>query len=261
MSSQVVNIEWKSKNFDKKVSQIRASQIRVSQIRASQIRATEISSNHRELHGAFFYTAGHRWGETARVVEAGRTLEYSFPGLHSNFCRMWGDLFLFGKQAKSFYTGTCCDLVFFGLSEVTKFWSRRDVDILQPKSSSGETQCLKRQSQVPGAVNALGIACSGAANTGSGIRQDKGHDVKQIQKRKKNTPPRRVIGAACVFFSRFPCRSRFANPSIQQEHIKPPNMFSSRLTTSKPSVFSDPRALTSHVFKRVVPKGVTTRLV
>ncbi len=34
MSSQVVNIKWKSKNFDKKSSQIRASQIRVSQIRA-----------------------------------------------------------------------------------------------------------------------------------------------------------------------------------------------------------------------------------
>ncbi len=40
MSSQVVNIQWKSKNFDKKVT---------------QIRATEISSNHRELHGAIFY--------------------------------------------------------------------------------------------------------------------------------------------------------------------------------------------------------------
>ncbi len=50
----------KSKNFDKKVSQIRSSQIRVSQIRASQIRASqirasEISSNHRELHGAIFF--------------------------------------------------------------------------------------------------------------------------------------------------------------------------------------------------------------
>ncbi len=58
MSSQVVNFEWKSKNFDfKKVTWIRASQIRVSQIRASQIRATEISSNHRELHGAIFSVA------------------------------------------------------------------------------------------------------------------------------------------------------------------------------------------------------------
>ncbi len=53
ISSQVVNIEWKSKNFDKK----KASQIRASQIRASQIRATEISSNHRELHGAVFVFA------------------------------------------------------------------------------------------------------------------------------------------------------------------------------------------------------------
>ncbi len=38
------------------MTQIRASQIRASQIRSSQIRATEISSNHRELHGAIFYT-------------------------------------------------------------------------------------------------------------------------------------------------------------------------------------------------------------
>ncbi len=42
MSSHVMNIEWKSKNFYKKVTEIRASQIRASQIRASQIRATEI---------------------------------------------------------------------------------------------------------------------------------------------------------------------------------------------------------------------------
>ncbi len=33
------------------------SPIRMSQIRASQIRATEISSNHRELHGAIFWTS------------------------------------------------------------------------------------------------------------------------------------------------------------------------------------------------------------
>ncbi len=72
----------KSKNFDKKVTQIRASQIRASQIRASQIRpsqiravnqirasqirasqirATEISSNHHELYGAIF------WVITAKI--------------------------------------------------------------------------------------------------------------------------------------------------------------------------------------------------
>ncbi len=44
MSSQVVILSEKSKNFDQKATQIRAS----------QIRATEISSNHRELHGAIF---------------------------------------------------------------------------------------------------------------------------------------------------------------------------------------------------------------
>ncbi len=60
----VPKLSEKSRNFDKKASQIRASQIRVSQIRvwqirasqirASQIRASEISSNHRELQGAIF---------------------------------------------------------------------------------------------------------------------------------------------------------------------------------------------------------------
>ncbi len=67
MSSQIVNVEWKSKNFwQNKVSKIRASEIRVSEIRVSEIRQSEIraseirvseiriSSNHRELHGAIF---------------------------------------------------------------------------------------------------------------------------------------------------------------------------------------------------------------
>ncbi len=48
MSSQIVNVEWKSKNFwQNKVSVIRVSEIRVSEIR--------ISSNHHELHGAIFF--------------------------------------------------------------------------------------------------------------------------------------------------------------------------------------------------------------
>ncbi len=67
MSSQIVNVEWKSKNFwQNKVSEIRVSKIRVSEIRGSEIRGSEIrvskirvreirvSSNHRELHGAIF---------------------------------------------------------------------------------------------------------------------------------------------------------------------------------------------------------------
>ncbi len=58
MSSQIVNVEWKSKNFwQNKVSEIRVSEIRGSKIRGSEIRVSEIriSSNHRELHGAFFF--------------------------------------------------------------------------------------------------------------------------------------------------------------------------------------------------------------
>ncbi len=67
MSSQIVNVEWKSKNFwQNKVSEIRVSEIRGSEIRGSEIRVNEIrvseirvskiriSSNHRELHGAIF---------------------------------------------------------------------------------------------------------------------------------------------------------------------------------------------------------------
>ncbi len=67
MSSQIVNVEWKRKNFwQNKVSEIRVSKIRVSEIRGSKIRGSEIrgseirvseiriSSNHRELHGAIF---------------------------------------------------------------------------------------------------------------------------------------------------------------------------------------------------------------
>ncbi len=43
-----------------RVSEIRVSKIRVSEIRVSEIRVSEIriSSNHRELHGAIFSTAG-----------------------------------------------------------------------------------------------------------------------------------------------------------------------------------------------------------
>ncbi len=57
MSSQIVNVEWKSKNFwQNKVSKIRVIEIRQSKIRGSEIRVSEIriSSNHRELHGAIF---------------------------------------------------------------------------------------------------------------------------------------------------------------------------------------------------------------
>ncbi len=57
MSSQVVNIEWKSKNFCwKKVTKITVRKIRVSEIRVTEIRVSKIriSSNHRQLHGAIF---------------------------------------------------------------------------------------------------------------------------------------------------------------------------------------------------------------
>ncbi len=57
MSSQVVNIMKKIRNFNrKKLIKIRATEIRVTEIRLTEIGATEIriSSNHRELYGAIF---------------------------------------------------------------------------------------------------------------------------------------------------------------------------------------------------------------
>ena len=49
-----------------KVSEIRVSEIKVSEIRVSEIRVSEIriSSNHRELHGAYFLPAsGEKSGD------------------------------------------------------------------------------------------------------------------------------------------------------------------------------------------------------
>ncbi len=79
MSSLVVNVEWKVTKIrvskirvsEIKVSEIRVSEIKVSEIRVSKIRVSEISvreisvreirisSNHRELHGAIFWTELH----------------------------------------------------------------------------------------------------------------------------------------------------------------------------------------------------------